>query len=375
MKKIFMFVNVDWFFFSHRLSIAEVAADKGIDMTVFTDFTRPHNEKYNGFTLKKSPIQRTLNGFHSIFIEFFHLIRLIRREQPSVIHAVTIKPIIFLGIICFILKIPFIASISGLGPAFTSTNYKGKARLFIIKIIYRIIFSPKNVSVICQSSYDAEVLLDNNLITSEKIIMIEGSGVNLEKYKPQKGLKQDVIKILMASRLLKEKGVEEFCKAASIIQKKYDFNVSFTLAGPVDSDSLGSLTENQVVELCKSSNVEFLGNRSDIKYILSNTHIFVLPSYYAEGIPKVLLEAAASGCAVITTNHPGCRNAIVPGETGILVAPKNISALVNALIYLISDEELIESMGRAGRQLAERRFCVNKVIDIHYSLYNSPKKD
>ena len=108
---------------------------------------------------------------------------------------------------------------------------------------------------------------------------------------------------------------------------------------------------------------------------MAKTHIFVLPSYYAEGIPKVLLEAAASGCAVITTEHPGCRDAIVPGETGMLVAPKDIPSLINTLASLISNRDLIESMGKAGRQLAMQRFCITKVIDIHYSLYHTFRKD
>ncbi len=375
MKKVFMFVNVDWFFLSHRLPIAEVAADKGIDMTVFTDFTKSHDETYNGFTLQKSPIARTLGGFFSIFKEFFQLFRLIRSEQPSVIHAVTIKPIIFLGIICFILKIPFIASISGLGPGFSPTNFFSKIRLFVIKSIYKIIFSSKQSRVICQSSYDAGILLDNGLVTNEKITMVKGSGVDLEEYKFQKRKTHGPIKVLMASRLLKDKGVREFCEAASKIQEKYNFNISFSLAGPIDLDSPRSLTTEQIAEMCSSKKVQFLGNRSDLKEILAESHIFILPSYYAEGIPKVLLEAAASGCAVITTEHPGCRDAIIPGKTGMLIPPRDISSLINALVNMVSDRDLIESMGKAGRLMAEQKFCVSKVIENHYALYQTFNKD
>lgn len=364
-----MFVNVDSFFFSHRLPIAEVAADRGVDMTVFADFTRSHEETYKGFTFLKSPIRRTVVSFYSSFVEFFHLLRLIRREQPSVIHAVTLKPIIYLGVVCFIFKIPFIASISGLGPAFTLTSYRDKARLFVIKLIYRIIFFPKKVRVICQSSHDAGVLIDNNLVSAEKIAMTEGSGVDLEKYKSKKDRASDQINILMASRLLADKGVKEFCSAAGAVQQRYDFNAKFCLAGPVDSFSSGSLSEEQITKLCESNKVQFLGNRDDLKIILSETDIFILPSYYGEGIPKVLIEAASSGCAVITTDHPGCRDAIVSGETGMLVPPKDSTALENALSCLLSDPSLIESMGKAGRQMASKRFCITKVVDIHYSLY------
>lgn len=376
MNKVFMFINVDWFFLSHRLPIAEVAEDNGVDMTVFVDFTCLHkNEEYRGFSFLQSPIKRKYTSLFSACVEFFRTIKLIKRERPSVIHAVTIKPIILLGIICFIFKIPFIASISGLGPGFSPTNFLSKARLLIIKSLYKIIFSSEQSRVICQSSHDAGMLLDNGLVTNEKITMVAGSGVDLEEYKFQKKKKLDPIKVLMASRLLKDKGVREFCEAARKIQEKYNFNISFSLAGPIDLDSPGHLTKEQIEEMCSSNKVKFLGNRSDLRDILAESHIFILPSYYAEGIPKVLLEAAASGCAVITTDHPGCRDAIIPGKTGMLIYPRDISSLTSVLINMVSDRDLIESMGKAGRLMAEQKFCVSKVIDNHYSLYKTFNKD
>lgn len=375
MKKIFMFVNVDWFFLSHRLPIAEVAAVRGFEMTVFSDFTRSHKEeKYSGFSFLQSPIRRTYGGLHSSCVEFFKLLQLINRERPSVIHAVTIKPIIFLGIVCLIFRIPFIASISGLGPGFSPTSFWGKARLFIIKSLYRLIFSPEKTKVICQSDNDAGVLIDNRLVASDKVAMAEGSGVDLEEYRPNKNVATDLVTVLMASRLLVDKGVREFCVSAGVIQENCDVNVNFSLAGSCDSDSPSFLAEEQVIEMCESNKVQYLGSRGDLKDILAKTDIFVLPSYYAEGVPKVLLEAAASGCAVITTDHPGCRDAIVPEETGLLVNPKDISSLTDGLTRLLSDRDLIESMGIAGRKLAVERFSVTKVVDIHYALYHMFQK-
>jgi hypothetical protein len=156
MKKVFMFVNVDWFFLSHRLPIAKIAIGKGVDMTVFTDFTRPHEKgEYTGFSLLQSPIRRAYVSLYSLCVEFFNTIELIKRERPSVVHAVTIKPIILLGIVCLIFNTPFIASISGLGPGFSPTSYWGKVRLLLIKALYKIIFSSQKTRVICQSPYDA----------------------------------------------------------------------------------------------------------------------------------------------------------------------------------------------------------------------------
>jgi glycosyltransferase involved in cell wall biosynthesis len=299
-------------------------------------------------------------------------IRLIYRERPSAIHAVTIKPILILGIVCLVFRIPFIASITGLGPGFSPVSYWEKIRLIMTKSLYKLIFSPKKTKIICQTVNDAGVLIDNKLVARKKITMVDGSGVDLKKYqtKTENIAESDSLNVLMASRLLADKGVREFCQAAGKIREKYESDVNFILAGPIDQDSPGFLTEEEINELCDSNNVKFLGNRSDLCDILANSHIFVLPSYYPEGIPKVLLEAASCGCAVVTTDHPGCRDAIVSDRTGILVAPKDTTALANTLGSLLADRSLVESMGRAGRELAEKRFSICRVIDLHYSLYH-----
>lgn len=367
---IFMFVNVDWFFLSHRLDIAKESKKRGVDMTVFTDFTSDHIEHaYGDFSFLQSPLTRKSSNLVSLCREFFKTLILIRNCRPNAVHAVTIKPIIFLGIICFILRIPFIASISGLGPVFSATGLMSRMRRRVVMLIYRIIFLPKATRVICQNQADANILIKSNLLSKYKLIMTEGSGVDVSKYEHKHSSNLQKIYVLMASRLLPDKGISEFCSAANIIIKNFKFEVEFQLAGPIDLESPGAFSKKEVDELCKTNNVQFLGNRTDLPEILSDTDIFVLPSYYAEGIPKVLLEAAASGCAVITTDHPGCRDAIVSEQTGLLVKPKDISSLTNALIRLLNDRSLRLSMGIAGRELALKKFSISKVIDIHYSLY------
>ena len=200
--------------------------------------------------------------------------------------------------------------------------------------------------------------------------MTQGSGVEISEYGGNRRVKSDTLKVLMASRLLGNKGVREFCSAAGAIANEGAVDVEFYLAGPVDMDSPGAFSEKQILELCDSNHVTFLGNRTDLNDVLATTDIFVLPSYYAEGMPKVLLEAAASGCAVVTTDHPGCRDAIVPEKTGLLVVPREVPSLANALMRLLQDRDLIASMGQASRALAEERFSVATVIDTHYAVYS-----
>ena len=373
---VYMFVNVDWFFLSHRLSIAKESTKRNVEFTVFTDFTANHYEHaFGDFSIIQSPISRKSMGMISSSIEFFKTFMVIKNNRPDVVHAVTIKPIIFLGIICLILRVPFIASVSGLGPAFSNIGILNKLRRRLVMFVYKAIFLPKRTRVICQSKHDADTLLDNGILSRNKVVMTEGSGLNISDYEYHRPIEVNTLNVLMASRLLPDKGVMEFCAAAGAINRMKNFEAKFRLAGPIDPDSPGAFTEEQVIEMCESNNVQFLGNRKDLPFVLSETHIFVFPSYYAEGIPKVLLEAAASSCAVITTDHPGCRDAILPGETGLTIKPKDVSSLISGLTQLLSDRDLIESMGKAGRELAIERFSVDKVIDIHYSLYHKFQKE
>jgi hypothetical protein len=187
MNKVFMFVNVDWFFLSHRLPIARAASQKGIKMHVYAEYTKSHCEdNYSGFNLYNSPIKRTFTGLFTSCKEFFNTFVLIKKEKPSVVHAVTIKPIILLGFVCFILRIPFIGSISGLGPAFQPINLRGRLKLYIIKFLYKIIFLPDKSMAICQSKFDASVLINNGLISSKKVSLVMGSGVDLEEFYSKK---------------------------------------------------------------------------------------------------------------------------------------------------------------------------------------------
>ena len=208
--------------------------------------------------------------------------------------------------------------------------------------VYRVIFSPKTTRVICQSIFDANTLVDNNILPRHKVVMTEGSGVAIPKYEGYRA-KRRACNNSVLRRLLPE-GVKEFPSCCWCTQEMLVFEVEFYLAGPIDPESPGALSEEQVVKLCDSNSVKFLGYRDDLQDVLAETHIFVLPSYYAEGVPKVLLEAAASGCAVITTDHPGCRDAIVSEETGLLVKPKDVFP-IDRLTRLLSNRDLMESMG------------------------------
>ena len=368
-KKIFMFVNVDWFFYSHRLPIAKEASLNNVNMSVYADISNKSFERdKKDFEVFQSPLTRTSNGILKSFYELTRVLLLIVREKPDLIHAVTIKPIIFLGLVSRLTNTPFIGAISGMGPIINYTSLYQRLRFKVVLIIYRIIFKPQTSLIICQNEFDKNIILENKVCKQESICIISGSGVNLDKFKPSIERSHDTV--LMASRILRDKGVMEYCEAADLYRKKYNDQIKFLLAGPIDEYSPTSISEEEILTLCKKNGVSYLGNRSDLSELLSRATIFVLPSYYQEGIPKVLIEASACGIPIITTDHPGCRDAVIEGKTGLLVEARNNEVIVTALNKLLDNHEYSAEMGRQAHQYAKEKFDEKKVIRQHYSLYH-----
>lgn len=365
-----MFVNVDWFFFSHRLPIAKAAQGQKIEMVVYTEFTQNQEEHFNdGYVLCQSPILRTSKTMFHVIYEFFKAFLVIKNGKPDLIHAVTLKPILLLGLIARLTSTPFLGAISGLGPAFQPDSWYKKLRLIIIVWVFRIIFGNRKARVICQSTNDRDMLVEKGITSSEKISLVPGSGVDVDSYSPVKKRISTEKYILMSSRILHDKGVKEYCLAAKIVREKCGDAVKFKLSGPIDLHSPTFMRNSELKELTLSCGVEYLGNRLDMPELLASALIFVLPSYYAEGVPKVLLEASSSGISIITTDHAGCRDAVIAGETGLLVPPRDANALATAMIELITNRLLSNQMGSKGRLLAELTFRDSVVVDCHYKIY------
>ena len=365
-----MFVNVDWFFLSHRLPIAKASVANNIEMIVYTDFTKDHGATFNKeFVLHQSPLRRVSKSLFHLIFEIFNSFLIIIKGRPDLIHAVTIKPILILGVVARLTSTPFVGAISGLGPAFVADNWLSKLRLKIVVSVFKFVFRSSKARAICQSASDRDTLISVGVTSTEKVVLINGSGVDVDLYSPNKKLVDCDPYVLMASRMLGDKGVREFCLAAEIVHERLGHRFRFKLSGPVDSESPTFISNSDLRKLCKESGVEYLGNRSDMPELIASAVIFVLPSYYAEGVPKVLLEASACGVAIVTTDHPGCRDAIVSGKTGILVKPRDSAGLAKAMLELLEDEETLFRMGKNGRELALSFYRDTEVVKQHYSLY------
>ena len=377
MPTVWMFVNVDWFFVSHRLPIANGAGKLGFKLTVFADKSdRCPEFAREGFEFRYSPLRRQ-RGLINLVTDFFKALSLIRNGNVDVLHAVTVKPIVVVGLIAKILNVPFLASVSGLGPAFSGSGIFYFCRRYLLIKLYKFIFSNKRSRVIVQTDHDREVLLSNAICNNLQLEVIRGSGVDLTRFadlSPHRlrveGDDTRCFRVLAAARLLRDKGIIEYLEAAELLITE-GYGVSFLLAGPFDYDSPTALEEDFVRARCSSIGVEYLGNVEDMPSLLQTLDLFVYPSYYPEGLPKILLEVAAAGVPVITTNHPGCRDAVINGRSGLLVKPRDVNGLKEACVLLLGDASLRAHMSEYAATYARQNFDVNEVVRRHLKLYES----
>jgi glycosyltransferase involved in cell wall biosynthesis len=286
------------------------------------------------------------------------------------VHLVTIKPVLYGGISARLVKVPNVVyAISGLGSVFTRNGFKAQLFRKFITTLYKYALGCHNACVIFQNVDDQAALLKVGAVTAKRSLIIRGSGVDLNKIIALNEPTGTPV-VAFAARLLEEKGVRIFVDAAQQLQSKNQ-NIRFWLIGKPDPGNPSSVSEEELSIWSKQGIVETLGFRTDIPELFSQVHIVTLPSYYGEGLPKVLIEAAASGRAVITTDHPGCRDAIEEGVTGLLIPVRDSQALATAIEKLINDKDLRCKMGKAGRTLAEREFSINRVVQAHLDIYKN----
>lgn len=377
--KVWMFVNVDWFFASHRLPVAQEAEKRGVSMTVFADRSE-RKPKFNehGFVFRQSPIRRKAGAF-SMVMDFFRAAKSIRAGRPEILHAVTVKPIIIVGILARFYNIPFIASISGLGPAFSLGGFFKNIRTTLVIFIYRFIFRNKRSVAVVQTDHDRDVMLKSLICVSSQLHKFNGSGVKIADFSRMSpdledenlfGVSESKTKVLMASRLLADKGIVEFLDVAGLLSTELS-DVEWLLAGPFDDDSPTGLEKRFVLKKCSDAGVRYLGNVEDMPTLLRSVDIFVYPSYYPEGLPKILLEVSAAGVPIVTTDHPGCRDAIVNGSSGLLTKPRDVTDLRQGVLRLINDPKTREAMGRFSSAYAQENYDVSKIVERHFALYHS----
>ena len=282
--------------------------------------------------------------------------RIIDEEKPDKIFCYQAKTVIYGCLaahsrgICE--EYPLIA---GLGSIFRGSGMKNAILRKILKAEYRVALRYAK-AVIFQNTDDMRCFVDENIVPREKCRIINGSGVDTEKFIPTEY--PETMSFLMISRLIRDKGVQEYLDACRAIRKDHP-EVSCMLVGPFDTNPT-AIRPDDLQAYIDDSSVEYFGEQTDVRPFMNRASVFVLPSYH-EGTPKTVLEAMASGRAVITTDAPGCRETVSDGLNGLIVPVKNTEALVSAMEFLIGDIPLCKRMGEEGRKIALEKYDVNCV--------------
>ena len=364
---LLFFVSEDWYFWSHRLPIALAAIEAGYNVTLLARFSA-HGDLIRAKGIRIIPIEFSRGGRNPLaeWRTLLELFKILQKERPDILHNVAIKPVLYGSLIARIAGIKRVVNaVAGLGHIFSNQD-RNPALRNIVVMAFRVLLK-KRCKVITQNPDDSKLLIDINAVVPEQIALIRGSGVDLDKFKPSQ--EADGVPIVMlAGRLLWEKGVADFVDAARIVRKQ-GISARFVIVGAPDNENLSSISADMLDEWDREPNVECWGKRSDMESVLPECQIFCLPSYYGEGVPKVLLEAAACGKALISTDMPGCREVVKPEKNGLLVKPRDPEELAAAINSLLENHDLRTQMGQESRKLVEAEFGVERVKSQTIALY------
>ncbi len=368
-QRLFIVVNVDRFFLSHRLPVALAAAEAGYEVHIVTKDTGLRGEiESHGLRFIDVPFERTgTNPFHELkcILRLWHLYRTCK---PDVIHHVSLKASL-LG--CMAAKLSgckrVVNAISGFGYNFTDGRNGLLQR--VLRCIMPIAYKSRKFHYIFQNPDDVEQFKNMHYAPEHHIHLISGSGVDLREFAHHPETAKPKVRVILPARMLYDKGVMEFIEAAERIRDKVEYSAEFVLAGSCDMQNPAGIPEVVLRGKTDGSYIRWIGFCDDMYSVLTESDVVVLPSY-REGLPKSLIEACAVGRPIITTDAIGCRECVIDGWNGYIVPVKEPSALAEKMLHLISDRPERERMGNNGRLLAEREFSIDNVVEKHLDIYN-----
>lgn len=364
MERIAIVSNISWTLYNFRLGLAQEIKNAGYE-PILISFPDKYAKILSANGWKFIPLkhfERTgINPIKDLLV-LFELIKLYKSLKITCAFHYYSKSLVYGNLAASLLKIPFIPTIAGLGGPFSDSRPIVRA---LIRLLYKISFA-NSKRVVFQNDEDLNFFVRANIIKNKKAVLIEGSGIDLMKFNPSKYAepRQDMLVFLMYARLTKLKGVEFYVEAAKAIKKKYK-NTEFRLAGTFESDRQ-AVKKEDVLKWHNEGIINYLGVITDIPNELSQSHTVVLPSFYWEGLPRTLIEAAAMAKPIITTDNVGCRQVVTHGVNGFLVAKKSTGALISSLEHFISLSVADRlKLGETSRQIALERFD-EKIINKRY---------
>ena len=374
--KILFLVTDDWFFLMHRKALALAAQAEGFHVLVATAPGSKVKEIENlGFTHYPLKMRRASRNPWREVMSLLDLIKLYRQVQPDIVHQVSIKPILYGSLAARIAGVPAVVNaVTGLGFVFIAGGRIKKILRHLVEGAYRLVGKRRKIRFLFENPDDRRYFLEEKIVAPEQAVLILGSGVDIELFRPRKA-KNEVSRsatsppvILLAARLLWHKGINEFVAAAQALHKR-GVKAEFWLAGMPDTGNPAAVPISRLLYWHRQGDIRWLGFQKDMPALYQKIDIACLPTRYREGIPVTLLEAAACGKPLVATDMPGCREIVRPGKNGFLVAPGDAGELAGALEKLILDQNLCQKFGSYSRKLVQAEFDSKKVIADTFSVY------
>lgn len=367
--KLLFVVTEDWYFCSHRLPLAKEAIKQGFEVAIATRVAE-HGEMIEAAGIKIYPwhvIRGSTNLWHE-FVALMSLLKIYLSFRPTLVHQVALKSVLYGGFITMLVgPNKVVNAIGGMGSVFNEGKYSIKWLQFAILSIFKWLISGEHKVLILQNPDDRELLIRYADLNPKLITLIRGAGVNVDQFDVVPEPQTDVPMIILPARMLWDKGVGEFVEAAKQL-KAEGITARFVLVGGTDEANPSRIPLEQLTAWVETGAVEWLGLRNDMPDLIKQSNIVCLPSY-REGLPKALLEAAASGRAIVTTDVPGCREVVRDSENGLLVPASDAIALAKALKMLIENPDIRAEMGAIGRQMVLNEFSEQVVVESTMSIY------
>ena len=368
--RVAFFVTVDWYFVSHYLALARAIRDAGYSVSVITAVDK-HAEQIRAAGIELIPFPISRKGMHPVaeVRSLLRLITVLRRLRPDLLHCIAQKPVLYGSLAARMTGVPaVIAALPGLGWMFTSREPRARLGRRLALLGYRRLLRDRHVRVLVQNDSDRGEL---KRLAGLDAAVIPGSGVDLERYRPRPPAHRlaPPITVMLASRLLWDKGIGELVEAMRLLRQR-GANCRCCLIGEPDDGNPASVSQEWLEARVAEGVVECWGFRDDMPAVLREAHIACLPSY-REGMPKFLLEASAAGLPLVATDVPGCRDVVQSGSNGLLVPPRDAAALADALQRLIEDAKLRDQFGTQARAIAEARFGTERIAAIVKDVYRA----
>jgi glycosyltransferase involved in cell wall biosynthesis len=375
--RLLFLITEDWTFWEIRRDLARAARDAGYEVLIATRVT-DHAERIlrEGFHLFPISLIRSSRNPFSEFSTLLQLIRLYRRERPQIVHQVAIKPILYGSLAAWFTGVPVVLNaFAGLGYAFTDRPQRTSLLRWLLRMGLRIAIGMSRSIVVFQNTEDRDFMIQEGIVCRDRTRLIAGSGVDPQRFVPAV-LPAGLPIVMLAGRMLWDKGVGEFVEAAQSLKQRR-VQARFVLVGRRDEGNPTAIAESVLAGWSEEHGIEWWGHREDMPDVLGSATVVVLPSY-REGLPKVLLEAAACGKALVAADVPGCREAVLHGKTGLLVPVRDARALADAIGELLSNHARREAFGKAGREFVIQEHATGKIARQFLDLYQElvgPQQD